>query len=374
MKNVNPFPTVEYIGAEYFCDREPELKQMVEVIENQRNIVLISRRRMGKTALIQHCFQHIKSRKELSLHYFDIYASRDLNDFVNMLATSLIGYFESKPEIIFNRLLKLLGQFRPVFSFDQLTGIPSISLSLQTKEEAHQGLDKIFQYLEAQKQRVILAIDEFQQITSYPEKNVEALLRSHIQKCKNVTLIYSGSDRHMLVSIFNEYARPFYQSAGFLFLNKIDWNIYKLFIQEHFNRAGRTVSDEALELIGKWTTGHTYFVQEMCNRLYSAKIRKIDTEEVRLVLVRVLDERGPLYQTYQNILTKFQFSLLKAIAIEEKVERPTSSEFLNRYKLGAASSVQRTLTTLEQIDLIYQEEGKYAVSDIFLMHWLQRYQ
>jgi len=372
MKNINPFPTVEYISPELFCDRESELNQMVEVIDNQRHLVLISRRRMGKTALIQHCFQHLKTRKELSFHYFDIYATRNLNDFVNMLATSLIGYFESKPEVIFNRLIKLLGQFRPVFSIDYLTGSPLISLSLQTEAEAQQGLDKIFQYLEAQKQRVVLAIDEFQQITSYPEKNVEALLRTQIQKCKNVTLIYSGSNRHMLISIFNDYARPFYQSAGFLFLGKIDWSTYKQFIREHFSKAGSSISDDALELIYNWTTGHTYYVQEMCNRLYSAKIRKIDQDEVRQVLIRVLDERGPLNQTYQNILTRLQFTLLKAIALEGFVEKPTSSEFLKKHKLGAASSVKRTLTTLEQQDLIYLEEGRYAVSDIFLMHWLRR--
>jgi uncharacterized protein len=374
MKNVNPFPTVEYISPDLFCDRESELKQMVEVIDNQRNLVLISRRRMGKTALIQHCFQHLKGRKELSFHYFDIYATRDLKDFVNMLATSLIGYFESKPEVIFNRLIKLLGQFRPVFSLDHLTGSPSISLSLQTETEAQQGLDKIFQYLEVQKQRVVLAIDEFQQITSYPEKNVEALLRTHIQKCKNVSLIFSGSNRHMLISIFNDYARPFYQSAGFLFLGKIEWNTYKQFIRAHFSKAGSSISDDALELIYIWTTGHTYFVQEMCNRLYSAKFRKIDQEEVRQVLIRILDERAPLNQTYQNILTRLQFALLKAIALEESVEKPTSSEFLKKHKLGAASSVKRTLTTLEQQDLIYHEESRYAVSDIFLMHWLRRFQ
>jgi len=92
MKTLNPFPTSEYISPEFFCDRKAELQQIIDSIDSQRNITIISRRRLGKTALIKHCFHHLKKRKDLSLHYFDIYATRNWNEFINMLSTALIGY------------------------------------------------------------------------------------------------------------------------------------------------------------------------------------------------------------------------------------------------------------------------------------------
>jgi len=372
MKTLNPFPTIEYISPEYFCDRESELKYIVESIDNQRNITIVSRRRLGKTALIRHSFYQLRKRKDLSLHYFDIYATRNLHDFINVLSTALVGYFESKPEKVLSQIIKLLGQFRPKLSFDELSGAPSVELSLQSEAETEQSLAAIFDYLSKQKQRVVIAIDEFQQITNYPEKNVEALLRTHIQGNNNVTMIYSGSNRHMLVSLFNEYARPFYQSTGFLFLDKINPGQYKEFILKHFKKAGREISQNALLLILDWAQGHTYFVQEICNRLYSSGFTNIDTAEVKQITFRILEERTPLYQVYNNVLTASQYALLKAIAMETLLEKPNASSFIAKYKLGGASSVNRSLVALEAKDLVLFENNSYSLTDIFLMRWLQR--
>lgn len=372
MKTLNPFPTSEYILPEYFCDRESELKQIIDSIDSQRNITIVSRRRLGKTALIKHCFQHLKKRKDISLHYFDIYATSNLHEFINVLSTALIGYFESKPEKMLSQLIKMLGQFRPKLTFDELSGAPSVELSLQNQAEKEQSLSAIFSYLSYQKQRVVIAIDEFQQITNYPEKNVEALLRTHIQANNNVTMIYSGSNRRMLISLFNDYARPFYQSTGFLFLDKIDPDQYKIFIAKHFKKAGRKISEDALSFILDWAQGHTYFVQEICNRVYSGGFASIGINEVKQVTIQILEERTPLYQVYHNMLTISQYALLKAIAIETRIEKPNSSAFLTRHKLGAASSVIRSLEALETKDLIFFESNIYSLTDIFLMRWLQR--
>ena len=68
-------------------------------------------------------------------------------------------------------------------------GAPKISFDTQT------GLQEIFNYLKNSGKRCYIAIDEFQQITEYPEKGVEALLRSHIQFSENVKFIFSGSKK-----------------------------------------------------------------------------------------------------------------------------------------------------------------------------------
>ena len=62
----------------------------------------------------------------------------------------------------------------------------------------------------------IVAFDEFQQISKYPEKNIEALLRSHIQHLSNVHFIFSGSERHLVTEMFLSSARPFYNSTSIL--------------------------------------------------------------------------------------------------------------------------------------------------------------
>lgn len=371
MSTVNPFPTSEYISPEYFCDREVETQTIFNAIDNQRNITLISSRRMGKTALIKHCFYLLKSRKDLSVHYFDIYSTQNLQGFINLLASSLIGYFESKPEKIYKNIINLLGHFRPKLTFDDLSGAPSVELTLDSQTEAEQSLKVIFEYLAQQKKRIVIAIDEFQQITNYPETNVEALLRTHLQSANNISMIFSGSNRRMMISVFSDYARPFYQSSGFLFLEKIDTEKYASFIKRHFEKSGMEIADDALDFLLKWTKTHTYYVQETCNRLYSKKYSAITTENVKQIMLQILEERSHLYQMYQQTLSSVQFKLLKAIAIENGVEKPQSSLFLKNHNLGAASSVARALEALENKELVIQENGHFTLTDVFLLRWFQ---
>jgi AAA+ ATPase superfamily predicted ATPase len=49
----NPFLTNGYYGREYFCDRENELNILQKMLKNDTNYLLISRRKLGKTALIE---------------------------------------------------------------------------------------------------------------------------------------------------------------------------------------------------------------------------------------------------------------------------------------------------------------------------------
>ena len=55
-KTVNPFVVSGKIAPEYFCDRVKESEQLIASIDNGRNLVLISPRRMGKTGLVYNCY------------------------------------------------------------------------------------------------------------------------------------------------------------------------------------------------------------------------------------------------------------------------------------------------------------------------------
>ena len=118
-------------------------------------------------------------------------------------------------------------------SFDE-TGMPSWNLELGDIKNPSVTLDEIFYYLNHADKPCIVAIDEFQTIAKYPEKNVEAALRTHIQYCTNAHFIYSGSQRHMMGEIFTSPSRPFYQSTTVFELKPIDLDSYKIFIKLFF--------------------------------------------------------------------------------------------------------------------------------------------
>ena len=85
----------------------------------------------------------------------------------------------------------------------------------------------------------------------------------------------------------------------------------------------------------------------------------------------ILKEKENIFYTYRNLLTTAQFTLLKSIAKEKKLQQPNSKEFLHKYKL-TASSVNRTLKALIDKEMIYYENGVYKVYDVFLSKWLEQ--
>jgi len=62
---MNPFLINTYHSPDYFCDREEETKMLMDNILNQSNTAFFAQRRIGKTALIQHVFYHLKKKKNM---------------------------------------------------------------------------------------------------------------------------------------------------------------------------------------------------------------------------------------------------------------------------------------------------------------------
>ena len=78
-KAINPFIVTGKIAPEYFCDRVNESARLVKSITNGNNLVIISPRRMGKTGLIQFCYDKPEISKEYYTFFIDILHTSSLN-------------------------------------------------------------------------------------------------------------------------------------------------------------------------------------------------------------------------------------------------------------------------------------------------------
>ena len=65
-----------------------------------------------------------------------------------------------------------------------------------------------------------------------------------------------------------------------------------------------------------------------------------------------------------------QKTVLQAIAKEGKARMITSQQFIKKYNLGSASSIQSAVKLLLKSDLITQTDGVYRVYDFFFSRWL----
>lgn len=373
MRAINPFLLGIYVHPDYFCDRDNEKNRIINAFVNQRNLTLISHRKYGKTSLIQHVFYELRKKNQCSIFYIDLMHTGKLEDFVIAFAAAVIGRFDSRTTILIKSFAKVVKSIRPMISFNPLTGKPAVEISLQPDSTPEHSLGEIFTYLETQKTKILIAFDEFQQILTYPEKNVEALLRARIQLTSNCNFIFSGSEKHLLMQMFSGYSRPFYQSTEMLELGKIDKDIYEKFIQAKFESGKISIGLSEIELILEYTRLHTWYVQYFCNRLYSSGQKIIDSTTINEIAQNILIENEVMYFAYLKLLTEQQFRLLKAIACESRIKMITSQEFIQKHKLTAASTVKSAITALLSKELIFEEEGYYQLYDVFFSRWLEKY-
>jgi len=371
----NPFYLRGYHGAYLFCDRKEETAQLISNIKNGINTTLISIRRMGKTGLIQHTFNTLKKDKSIICIYIDIYATQNLSDFTNQIASIILKTFP-KTKRIGKEFIAMIKGFAPVFSYDPLTGLPNVSLSFTQTNQPEHSLNSLFAFLEKQNKKIVIAFDEFQQITEYPEKNVEHVLRTLIQPLKKCAFIFSGSQKHILLEMFSSAKRPFFSSTQFLFLKNIEMDEYEQFIKKIFKKHQRILTDDAVNFILIWTKRHTYYTQALCNKVYAQNVKNINLETVYKSCDELLKEQENIFYQYRNLLTKGQWKLLKAIAKEDKVSQPTGINFISKYNLGNASSVRRSLLSLIEKEMVFEmntkEQTYYSVYNCFLSRWLER--
>ena len=110
-KNINPFIYQGYNGPEYFCDRKEETRSMVSALYNGRNITLISPRRLGKTGLIWHTFQHIQSEnKDALCLYIDIFPTKNQQELASMLGSAVLNTAMSKGKAFGKKVLDLIDR------------------------------------------------------------------------------------------------------------------------------------------------------------------------------------------------------------------------------------------------------------------------
>ena len=368
----NPFITSGYVSNDYFCDRENESKEVIKTITNGNNLAIISPRRMGKTGLIRHCFHQPEISRHYHCFFIDIYATNNLKEFVFKLGKEIFETLKPNGSKFIDGFFSIISSLRPAFKIDSITGSPTFDIGIGEIAEPAFSLEQIFNYLEAADKPCLVAIDEFQQIASYSEHNIEAVLRTHIQHCKNSSFIFAGSQRHIMQNIFFSSSRPFYQSVSLLTLKAINEKVYIDFVQQHFSKDNRVISKELISTVYRVFEGHTWYIQNIFNELYGMTVQgeTCTLEFIQESVRRKIGSFEPLFLSTLSFLTERQKEILYAIAKEGKARSVTSSAFIKKHGLLSSSSVQTAIKQLLDKEIITSENNVYQVYDRFFGLWL----
>lgn len=370
----NPFVTKGYAGSEYFCDRVQETKDLVKLLTNENNMALISPRRLGKTDLIHHCFSQPEIKNEYYTFIIDIYATNSLADFVEVFSRAIFDELKSFGRKAWEQFFSAIKSLQQQISFD-MNGNPVWGLGLGNFTNPVTTLDEIFTYLNKADKPCIVAIDEFQKITDYPNgQNVEAALRTHIQRCTNATFLFSGSKRHLMTEIFLSPSRPFYQSVITMGLNAISEDKYAEFAENLFAKNGKFLEKDVIPKVYQQFDGITAYMQRIMNVLFlnTEYNGKCTADMIDDAITYIIDLNYEHYETLYSQLSEKQRRVFIAIAMEGHAKNISGSKFIHKYNLSSSSSVISAVRGLLEKDFISHENGVYYIYDLFFQIWLMK--
>ena len=373
---MNPFIINGIIPDEFFCDRKNETEKLLTLIRNNSNVLLTSQRRMGKTQLIRHVYRQKQISENYYAFYIDIYSTTSLREFILLFAKEIYGTLVPAGRKVLDAFIGTLKSMYGGFGYDAMTGLPSFDIKLGDIRTPELTLSEIFQFLEKADKPCVYTIDEFQQIGCYKEKNVEALLRTYVQKTNNCMFVFAGSDRHVLENMFNSPAKPFYNSTENIYLDKIERSIYMEFIQKMFENSNRRISDNACAYAYDLFEGHTYYVHQTLHNVYAygSKEQTVELSDIKVAVRNIVEDRDHYFNVQMSQLNYTQKETLIAIAKEKNSTEITSVAFIKKHSLQSPSAVQNAVRNLLKTQMItYRIKGKtkiYSISDRFMQIWI----
>ena len=370
----NPF-IISVIPPEApFCNRSRELRQLISYGSGGTNVVIFSPRRFGKTSLVKRVQSNLAKKGMLTL-YADFFGVTSIDDVAGRIAKCVYAFIRGN-EPLMKKAIRLLTTFRPVLKPTQdgnfAVSIESTGQNLQGIELLDKTLEDLGLFMEqVGPENVHIVFDEFQEITELRDKKIEGTLRSHIQFHRS-SYFFVGSRRHILLGMFNEKSRPFYQSAQLYELKKLPHDELVGYLMEQFKRGGKRCPEKNAEKISLLSQQNPYYAQKLALNVYEVSGKVLHGKDIKGALELMIDNETFFYQAILQALAPRQIALLRALAVEPS-KTILSNRYISRHDLGSIGGVQAALKKLRQLDLVEKDpDNRHQLVDPIFRTWLQQ--
>ena len=376
----NPFIYGEVVAADAFADREAERDRLAADLATGQKVFLISPRRYGKSSLIRDVLQRLARDRILTINV-TVASSSSYVAFLEAYARALVA--ADTPAARLRRWAGELFQgVRPELRFDArgpdearlALSFPSVRTARDIAHLAGEVFALPARIAAVRQRRVVVALDEFQAITSFNGGSIEHALRAAVQSQRQVGYVFAGSEPSLMERMLGP-RRPFYKAGPVMRLEKIDPALFASFIEARVTASGLACEDGLGEAIVELAGNVPYDVQRLAHETWddarASRRRSIGLDDLHRTLSRVLGEQDTVFEEAWQRLTLVQRAVLRALVLEEGHEL-LAADVRTRHRLAGASTVQSALAALVRLDVVQKDRGRYLVNDSLFREWVAR--
>jgi hypothetical protein len=372
----NPFVFGEIVEQHHFVDREKELQNLVRDLADGQKLFLLSPRRFGKSSLVSLALLKLEKRHVRTVN-ITISSYANYNQFLEKFAERVLRSAGS-----WERVKGLVGRFiqrvRPTIGLNPANGETSISFSRSGEADTSVLAADVFAMPgEMAKNggfRMAICMDEFQQIALFGGQADENVLRNEVQKQRDVGYVFSGSQPSLMEDMLSS-GRPFHKAGPAIFLEKIPAEAWYDFIKSQFKNRRRKITDDALSRIFRAADLIPYDVQRIAHELWDYAELKDQSElgitDVDSVINELVRGQAEYFERLWEQLTSRQRAVLQALSQRGPADL-LSQAGREHFRLGAASTVQKALQSLDSQDILGRYHGEYFFVDPLFANWVRR--
>ncbi len=369
-----PFAYGKIVENNDFTDRTEETSLLRNNFMSLTNTAIISPRRWGKSSLVAKAIKSVKEEQDDILFVkMNIFKTENPQEFYATFAKRTMEGISSSAESLLTNAKDFIARLLPKLSISDPIGQYEIALGIDTKNSPIEEdiLDLPQQIAQRKKKKVVVCIDEFQQIGEYSDAlKFQKTLRSHWQTHSDVAYILYGSKKHMMMNIFGEYNSPFYRFGDMMFLQKISNDEWQKYLVGRFKDTGKSITQALAKYLAEQVENHPYYVQQLAQYAWFRTIRTCSTDIVDNALQAMLDSLNLQFVNIMDSLTEKQRNFLCAVCND--VKNFSASDTLQRYKLGTSGNIRIIKEALKKRDLIDETGKDIQIQDPIFKLWIIR--
>jgi AAA+ ATPase superfamily predicted ATPase len=371
----NPFRYGEIVTGDSFCNRKDEIQELSKYMLNSENVWFYSPRRYGKSSLIFECINKIRSHAITC--YVDLFPTSSEEDYLRELAKKVAEATATTTKKLIDIAKTFFSSLAPTVTIDN-DGSPALKFGVNREgyvaRIAEEILDVPQKIAENQKRSVVIVLDEFQEVSKYSDKKWQHKIRSYIQKHKNVSYIFAGSQKNMMANFFTKKESPLYNSALHFPLEPIVLEEFVKFIQRKFLKSQKRIGGDVIADIYNFSRGSPHYIQYLCNVLWdiTPESSKANKKELSHAISILTAREEKLFINIVELLSRLELQVVIALATKEREEKILSTRFLQKHNLSSTSGVRATLIRMDEKGVLEKNGHEYEFTNPVFRYWISK--
>lgn len=202
-------------------------------------------------------------------------------------------------------------------------------------------------------------------------KGIEGAIRSAAQEMQHLAIIFSGSNRALLKSMFEDESRPLYKLCRKLNVERIAQTHYNKHINAIAKETwGQRLESSIFQLIMDLSQRHPYYVNHLCDVLWTrCKIPPTEADVITAWRIIIDEERSDVLKEFLE-LADSQRKLLIHIG-NFSGENLLGHEVVSLLKVSG-STLFKALRVLIEKDIIDKKDHCYTIINLALFALLNK--